>query len=139
MRSHCMVFLSGFFNSAYLFGITQIRLLQHVSIVRPFSWHSSRPLYGYTVFVYQFTCWWTFRLFPCWGCCERTFQYKSSVSLGCVFICLGEIPRHEVADHMVVVCLTFQETASASHKVAFLPAVYEFQFLCLPTVGMFSQ
>ena len=73
MRSHCMVFLSGFFNSAYLFGITQIRLLQHVSIVRPFSWHSSRPLYGYTVFVYQFTCWWTFRLFPCWGCCERTF------------------------------------------------------------------
>ena len=38
-------------------------------------------------------------------------------SLWYVFISLGEIPRSEVADHMIDVWLTFKETTAAAAKL----------------------
>ena len=52
------LFVSGFSYSAWCFH--SLSTLQHVSVLRFFSWLNNIPLYEWPRFVYPFFTWWTF-------------------------------------------------------------------------------
>ena len=65
-------------------------------------------------FVYLFICWWTLGLFPpfgCWGKCGNE-HWCTSLCLSPYFCFFGVYLEVNLPGHMVIVCLTFWETAT---------------------------
>ena len=83
-------------SSFYLTCFQGSSMLQHVSILNSFLLPGSIPLCGHVTF-YLFTSWWTFRLFPLFGCYDNAAMNIHHKFLCGLIIYLGQIHKNKNA------------------------------------------
>lgn len=100
----CTFFTQHHVSELHLCWSTQLELIRfHCSVVV----HKNMP-----PLVHPSSCWWTFALFPVWGCCDNTARKMLCWSPGgCVGISLGYIPRNGSLGSLGIPCLALPYNA----------------------------